>query len=98
MDDIGKIQAVSNLPTQREVDDMLKFFGLDPDKTVDCPECDMKVQIKYMIIHLNDKGLTWSSIYEMSQEPKAGPTQIKSFKNHMWTFKQIGKWLESIGY
>ena len=97
-EDMGTLHSVVNIPTQKDIDDMLKFFGVDSDKMVDCPECLMRCQIKFMITHLNDKGNTWSASYKMSELPKSGPTQIKSFDNHQWTFKQIGKWLESLGY
>ena len=54
-EDMGTLHSVVNIPTQKDIDDMLKFFGVDSDKMVDCPECLMRCQIKFMITHLNDR-------------------------------------------
>lgn len=111
-EDIGKLNSVygvsvinslSHIPSQLDISDMLKFFGMDADKMVNCPECKMKCQLAHMIPHLNDRGETYSASYNtgwgkgtikgfLKQE------NIKCFKNHEWSFKQIGKWLESLGY
>ena len=95
---MGKCVAVSKIPTQKDIDDMLKFIEIDSNEMVNCPECDMRCQMKFMITHLNDKGNTWSASYKSVVSSNSGPTQIMSFDNHSWTFKQIGKWLDSLGY
>ena len=100
---VSVINSLSHIPTQIDLDNMMGFFGIEGKKIVKCPECNMKCQIVHMIPHLNDRGDTYSASYStalgkgtikgfLKQE------QIKRFTNHEWSFKQIGKWLESLGY
>lgn len=105
-EDLGKVVSKSvffDIPSQQDINEMMEFFGMDADKMVKCPECNMKCQLKFMITHLNDRGETYSASYStgwgkgnikgfLKQE------DVKRFENHEWSFKQIGKWLESLGY
>ena len=75
-----------NIPTGEDVNEMLEFYGIDSDKTFQCPACtEMGAVMRVMITHLNDSGYLQTPIGVM-------------VKNHDWTFKQIGKWLEKLGY
>lgn len=97
-EDMGKLVAISTYPTADDIEKMLKFFGIDSNRMVKCPECDMYCRIRYMMPHLNDSfGKTYSSTYKLDNEIVT-PPDISSFENHGMSFKQIGKWLESLGY
>ncbi len=98
----GKSYSVS-IPSQDDLSNMMKFFGMEADKIVQCPECDMKCQLVHMIPHLNDRGDTYSASYSTAWGKSIfsdilKQNNIKCFTNHEWSFKQIGKWLESLGY
>jgi len=77
-------------PTFNAVTDMLKFYGIDPDELVQCPACDEIRCIRALIPHLNNEG------YDLVLIP--GRVDYKQISNHSWTFKQMGKWLESLGH
>ncbi len=100
---VSVINSLSHYPSQLDISDMLKFFGMDADKMVKCPECNMKCQLVHMFPHLNDRGETYSASYSTGWgkgtiKGVLKQDNVKCFKNHKWSFKQIGKWLESIGY
>ena len=86
------------IPKPKDITEMLTFYGIDGDKEVPCPACPMSSQLKYMIAHLNDGfSHTYSSTYKADND-EIKCTNVKSYLNHSWSFKQIGKWLESLGY
>ncbi len=80
-----------NTPTAEDVDEMLSDYGIDPHKMIQCPACaELCGNMRLIIAHLNDTGSRHS----------IDNAKIKYFdiENHSWTFKQIGKWLEGLGY
>jgi len=92
----------SQHPTHDDISKMFEFYGINGDKIVQCPECEMISPIRYVITHLND--LTYTHTYSSMNAIKDNIDKlwnapgIESYENHAWTFKQIGKWLEGLGY
>ncbi len=89
-------------PSNNDITAMLRFYGIDGDKVTQCPECEMISPIRYVITHLNDSRFThtYSSMKTMADNVDklwASPG-LQSYENHAWTFKQLGKWLEGLGY
>ena len=78
-------------PIEDEVQAMLRFFGIDPNKLTSCPACGIELIMRAMLPHLNNNGGDMFGDFDRMDSAKVTP-------NHSWTFKQIGKWLEEIGY
>lgn len=89
-------------PSHIDITAMLKFYGIDGDRVVQCPECEMISPIRYVITHLNDSRFThtYSSMKTLKDNKENIWTApgIQGYENHAWTFKQMGKWLEGLGY
>ncbi len=75
-------------PSTDDIEKMLAFYGIGADKSTQCPECNIKLPMRSIITHLNDDGKSLTF----------GNNSSLSYSNHSWTFKQIGKWLEGLGY
>lgn len=99
IEDVSKYKPA---PTHINITDMLKFYGIDGDKVIQCPECKMISPIRYIITHLNDSRFThtYSSMKKLTDTGDKLWTApgIQAYENHAWTFKQLGKWLEGLGY
>lgn len=80
--------TVESRPTIKDLETMLEFFGIKHDEKTQCPECDVMLQMRSLLVHLNDKGSFMA----------CGSEGNYNVPNHGWTFKQIGKWLEEMGY
>jgi len=89
-------------PSHDDITKMLEFYGINADKIIQCPECNMMSPIRFLITHLNDSKFshTYSSIHSLDENPTGWnvSSRIQSYENHALTFKQIGKWLEGLGY
>ncbi len=89
-------------PSHIDITAMLKFYGIDGDRVVQCPECKMISPIRYVITHLNDSRFshTYSSMKTLKDKGDKLWTApgIQAYENHAWTFKQMGQWLEGLGY
>lgn len=71
-----------NIPTAEDVDKMLSDYGIEPHKMFQCPVCAKLCGNMRLVIAHLNDFGMDSSLIE----------------NHGWTFKQIGKWLEGLGY
>jgi len=79
---------VPTSPNEHAILKMFKFYGIDINKTYQCPACPLKADMRTLLPHLNnDQGINVFMIegYE------------NRFESHGWNFKQLGEWLESLG-
>ena len=69
-----------------EFSDAFSFFGMDQNRVFDCPDCGKQDTLSRLIPHLNNKSRL--QINEMNFNEGA----------HGKSFKEIGQWLQKIGY
>lgn len=80
---------VTNSPNEHEILKMFKFYGVDINKTYKCPACDLEADIRTILPHLNnDKGVNVFMLEGFTEK----------YGSHGWNFKQLGKWMETLGY
>jgi len=41
-------------PNEKDIGDMFKFYGIDLEKTYQCPACDLKGSLRTLLPHLNN--------------------------------------------
>jgi len=99
-------------PNEKDIGDMFKFYGIDAE-IYECPVCDLKGSLRTLLPHLNNTESGFiETVYTTPKptpevdRPASGEITIPSgdsfigeiHESHGWTFKQIGKWMESLGY
>ena len=76
-------------PNEDEILGMFKFYGIDINKIYQCPVCDLQANMREMLPHLNnDKGVNFFVLDGF----------MDKFESHGWNFKQLGEWMDSLGY
>ena len=89
------------IPPTKEEDilKMLDFYGIDKTKIYQCPVCSLQANMRSLLPHLNNS--TSDAGYYDTAIPSGivmGVSRCIEYKSHGWDFKQLGKWMESLGY
>ncbi len=99
-------------PNEKDIGDMFKFYGIDAE-IYECPVCDLKGSLRTLLPHLNNTESGFiGTVYATPKptpevdRPASGEITIPSgdsfigeiHESHGWTFKQLGEWLETLGY
>ena len=80
---------VPNSPNEHEILKMFKFYGVDINKKYQCPACNLEADIRTLLPHLNnDEGVNVFMLDGFEDK----------FQSHGWNFKQLGEWMDTLGY
>lgn len=96
VDPTTKKRFKASQPDEQDITDMLSFYGIDQTKTYKCPVCDLKGSLRTLLPHLNNTSTGYIEISESTGSSIAGVCELR--ESHGWNFKQLGKWMESLGY
>ena len=79
----------TNSPNEHEILKMFKFYGVDINKKYQCPACNLEADIRTLLPHLNnDEGVNVFMLDGFEDK----------FQSHGWNFKQLGEWMDTLGY
>ena len=80
---------VPTSPNEHEILKMFKFYGVDINKKYQCPVCNLEADMRTLLPHLNnDRGVNVFMVDGFEDK----------FQSHGWNFKQLGEWMDTLGY